>query len=105
MGEKVIEHAAPAVDTLAQNLLGAAFIVALFMAAIAVWQLIRVQNSRVQDQKEIADRVERLTTQATGALMSTKQSLDALDRDVQNGQLLLTQVSTKLDVMIAAGAR
>lgn len=105
MPSKVIEHAAPAVDTLAQNLLGAAFIVALLMAALAVWQLIRVQNSRVQDQKEIADRVEKLTTQATGALMSTKQSLDALDRDIHGGQQLMTQISTKLDVMIAAGGR
>jgi len=100
--EKVLDHAQPAIDTLAQTLLGSGFVLALVVAAIAIWQLITVQNARVKDQKEIADRVEKMTTQVSGALQGTKGALESLERAQQALQLTMTTISTKIDFIVSS---
>lgn len=102
MPEKVLDHAQPAIDTLAQTLLGSGFVLALVVAAIAIWQLITVQNARVKDQKEIADRVEKMTTQVSGALQGTKGALESLERAQQALQLTMTTISTKIDFIVSS---
>ena len=100
MQEQVLGNAKPAIDTLAQTLLGSGFVLALIVASIAIWQLISVQNARVKDQKDIADRVEKMTAQVSGALQSTKDALGALERAQTLLQTTLTAVSTKLDFTV-----
>jgi hypothetical protein len=103
VGEKAIEAAGPAISTLAQNLIGAGFVVVLLASCLMVWQLIRIQNARVQDQKDIADRVEKLTQQSFQALSNVKEALNGLEREQQVCNQTVMQVSTKLDMLASRG--
>lgn len=90
------EAVKPALSLLESTVLGAVLIVVLGVAITAVVMLIRVQNSRVADQKAMNDKSEALTnkmitafTDMKGALEGLKGTLDSLKAAEQETQSVL----------------
>lgn len=97
----------PVLSTLAQTLLGAICLLAVFIAAAAVWKLSRVQDKRAEDATASSKRVEDVTEKMTKAFGEMTKTVDALVRAVENGQRLqqeqmnlLQQMKNSLDTTI-----
>lgn len=99
--------AEPAISTLAQTVMGALLLLSWVITVVAIWQLIKVQNARVQDQKEMSDRLERTNAKMATAFEKFQGAVAALEQAEETGQqavaLLKDQVMTavsKIDILI-----
>lgn len=100
----VTEAAEPALSTLAQTLLGAFAVLCLIVAAVAIWQLIRVQNARATDQqafreeyKLLVDQNSKLFDKMTSAVSGLKEAVAALTEQEKNSQAVITQLKSTMD--------
>jgi len=92
---------------LSQSILGALLLLSWLISTAAIWQLIRVQNARVQDQKDMSDRLERINNKLATAFEKFQGAVLALERAEETGQqavvllkdAVLTAVS-KIDILL-----
>ena len=89
---------------LAQTVLGALLILAVIMAIGAIYALIRVQNARVADQKEMSDKLEKTNFKMIDAFtkfQSTLNNLEEAEKEGVKAQYALrdevTKMGTKMD--------
>jgi len=104
MNGDLAQAAAPAIDTLAQTILGSIIVVLTVVCILAIYTLIKVQNARVADQKEMSERVERLhfkMVEAFGgfqtALMNLEKAEDSSQKAVQFLRDQIVAVSSKVE--------
>jgi predicted lipoprotein len=104
MPDKLVQAAEPALDVLAQTVLGSVLVVVLIVAVAAIYTLIKVQNARVEDQKEMSERLERTNAKMVDAFSGFQTALTGLekaeDTSQQAIQFLRDQVvglSTRID--------
>lgn len=104
VAEPVIKAVEPALGTLAQTILGSICLVAIAVAVVAVWQLIRVQNARAADQKklrddykDLMDRNEKLVDKMATAFIDMKSALASLTEAEKTGQSALMSMKTTID--------
>jgi hypothetical protein len=95
-GAKYIE---PALSTLEKSVIGAILIVSWAITILSVWTLIRVQNKRVDDQKELSNKLDKTTGKMTSAFEKMQSALQALTNAEQASQLAMTAMKTALDVL------
>lgn len=92
-------------NVLESSLLGAITVLSLLVAIFAVWKLNRVQNDRVEDQKQMSERMEKLGTQLASTFSETKNTLNNLTEAEKEGQELLQQLKSSIDNVIMAAVR
>ena len=68
----------PALSLLDNTVIGSVLVVVLVICIVAVVMLIRVQNSRVADQKALNEKSEALMTKMITAFTDMKSALDGL---------------------------
>ena len=93
---RVIE---PALGTVAQTVLGSVLIISLTLAVVVVCVLIRIQNARVADQKEMSSRLEASHTKMVEAFGKFQSTLDGLERTESTGQQVLQAMRDQLVVL------
>ncbi len=96
--EKVVE---PAISTLAQTIIGALLVVSWAITILALYQLIKVQNARVEDAKANNDKVTALADKMTTAFTGMQTSVENLRRSEESSQQVLGSVKTTLDLLMA----
>ena len=103
----VAKVAEPALSTLTQSILGALLLLSWIIAAAAIWQLIKVQNARVQDQKEMSDRLERTNAKMSSAFEKFQGAVESLEKAEQTGQQAVSllkdqvmEVANKVTILI-----
>jgi predicted lipoprotein len=100
LGERVpseaVQVAEPALSTLAQTVLGSVLILALLLAVLAVYTLIKIQNARVDDQKEMSGRLEASHAKMLEAFSKFKITIEGLERTEATGQQVLQAVRDQL---------
>jgi uncharacterized protein HemX len=96
--------AEPAISTLAQTVLGALLIIAVLVAVFAIYTLIKVQNARVLDQKEMSDRLEASHTKMMEAFTGFRATLTSLEKTEETSQSVMGAMRDQL-VNLAAEIR
>jgi preprotein translocase subunit YajC len=96
MPEKVTEIAGPAVDTLSQTILGSVLIIILMVAIASVYVLVRVQNARVADQKEMSDKLEAGYAKMVEAFGGFQTALISLEKTEESGRQAMTAMRDQL---------
>ena len=76
---------APVLSTLAQTVLGALVVLAMLMAVTAIYMLVRVQNARVADQKEMSDKLEKNYSRSVDAFTRFQNTLENLEKGEAEG--------------------
>ena len=87
-------------SVLESSLLGAIAALCLVVAIFAVWKLNKVQNERVEDQKDMSRRMEALSGQLTGTFAKTHNALDNLTKAEDEGQDLMRQLKSSIDTVV-----
>jgi hypothetical protein len=96
--EKVVE---PAISTLAQTIIGALLVISWGITILALWQLIKVQNSRVEDAKASNDKIAALADKMTLAFTGVQVSVENLRRSEESSQQVVSSMKTTLDLLMA----
>jgi hypothetical protein len=92
----VAQAAEPAFSTLAQTALGALLIIAVLAAVTAIYVLIRVQNARVQDQKEMSDKLEASHAKMVEAFTGFRSTLTSLEKTEESSQNVMGAMRDQL---------
>lgn len=103
MGE-VAKAAEPAISTLAQTAIGALLLVAVLVAVVAVIVLVRVQNARVQDHKDMSDKLEAShgkMIEAFGAFRSTIVSLEETEKSSRDVMQAMRDKLVELSTVVS----
>lgn len=102
----------PALTLLEKSVIGSVLVLALTGAVAAVILALRVQNARVDDQKEASERLEKTHSkmvEAFGQFKGTLESLEKSEEASQQGIIALGTVVSglagKVDLMIALGGQ
>lgn len=90
---------------LESSLLGAIAVLSLLVAIFAVWKLNRVQNERVEDQKQMSERMEKLADRLVSTFSETNSALQNLTQAEVQGQALMQQLKSSIDGVIMAAVR
>jgi len=90
---------------LESSLLGAITVLSLLVCIFAVWKLNRVQNERVEDQKQMSERMETLSTQLTSTFSETNNALNNLTAAEKEGQALMRDLKSSIDNVILAAVK
>jgi len=77
----------------------------LLVCIFAVWKLNRVQNERVEDQKQMSERMETLSTQLTSTFSETNNALNNLTAAEKEGQALMRDLKSSIDNVILAAVK
>ena len=96
MGEAA-QAVAPVLSTLAQTVLGGLVILAVLVAVGAIYILIKVQNARVADQKEMSDKLERTNFKMIDAFTKFQGTLNNLEK--AEGESVTAQYALRDKVM------
>lgn len=101
------EVVSPALSTLEKGVLGSLLIISWALATLAIVQLIRVQNARVSDQKEMNKKSEDLMSKMVVAFEGMKGALVGLKDAEEKGQKVteavhaaMTSMSSRLDMLV-----
>lgn len=97
-GQKLVE---PAISTLASTIIGSLLIVALSVAVLAMWQLIRVQNARIEDQKAISAKQAELVEKMLLATSKLTNTLENLQRAEEANASMIQGMKNTFDLMLA----
>lgn len=103
--DKAAEAVGPALSTLEKSVIGALLVVSWGIAIVAIWQLIKVQNARVEDQKASNAKTEKLIDKMTTALSEMKGALDGLKRAEESGQLIIQSMKQSFDLFVLSQSR
>jgi hypothetical protein len=102
----------PALSTLEKSVIGAVLIVALGVAVLAVWKLLKVQeeitkvqNLRVDDQKDMSKRMEAITERLITTFSKMENALTNLTQAEKDGQVLLQAMKNSQDTLILEAVR
>lgn len=106
---KVIQ---PALSTLEKSVIGAVLVVALAIAILAVWKLLKVQDKitevqdqRVEDQKQMSKRMEAITEKLITTFSKMENALTNLTQAEKDGQVLLQAMKNSQDTLILEAVR
>ena len=98
----------PALSLLEKTVIGAVLMVALALMVAAIIALIKVQNARVDDQKEASKRLESTHSKMVDAFGAFKGTLESLERSEDTTQKALQELGRdisslvgKVDLLIA----
>lgn len=80
MEEIAIKTAEPALSTLAQSLIGSLIILSVFVAIASIYLLTKIQNARVDDQKELSGKLETANLKMIVAFEKFQGVLNSLER-------------------------
>lgn len=104
--------AGPALSTLTQTIIGSLLVLSWLITIAAVYALIKVQNHRVQDQKDMSVRLETVHSNMVGAFESFKGTLDTLAKAEETSQQAsqafrdqLTYLASKVDMLLMRGGK
>jgi hypothetical protein len=89
----------PALTTLDKTAIGAVLVVAVTVAVVAVWQLIRVQNARVEDQKAMSTSSAQLTEKLLEAFGKFSGALDRLKEAETGSQRVTSDLKAAVTAM------
>jgi hypothetical protein len=92
-------------SVLESSLLGAIAVLCLVVAIFAVWKLNKVQNERVEDQKQMSGRMEKLAEKLVSTFSETNNALSNLTQAEKDGQALMQQLKSSIDGVIMAAVR
>lgn len=105
--EEATKAVEPAISTVTQTIIGSLLIISWALAILAIVQLIRVQNARVSDQKEMSKRSEALmdkliTTfeEMKGALQGLKEAEEKGHKVTEAVQASINQMSSRMDMLV-----
>lgn len=90
----------PAISTLAQTVIGSLLVLSWAISLLAIWQLIKVQNARVEDQKASNDKVSELNEKMTLAFSGMQSTLEGLRRSEEGSQQVMSGMKATLDLML-----
>jgi preprotein translocase subunit YajC len=97
MPPEVVQAATePALTTLAQTVLGALLVITVIVAILAIYVLVRVQNARVQDQKEMSDKLEVTHSKMIDAFSGFQGALTSLEKTESTGQAVMQAMRDQL---------
>lgn len=103
-----VETVQPALSILEKTVIGSVLVISLGLTVASIYALIRVQNARVEDQKDASRRLETTHTKMVDAFSQFRQTLESLERSDDASQKALqllnrdiSQVTSKIDLMIA----
>jgi uncharacterized protein HemX len=100
--QDVAKAAEPAISTLSQTILGSLLIVSWIIAGIAIWQLIKVQNARIEDKTKDSERIEKLNEKLITVFSEMKNSLDNLTAAEKGGQEVMNRLKQSHDTVLLA---
>lgn len=96
MPNAAIQVAEPAISTLAQTVIGALLIIAVLTAIFAIYILVKVQNARVQDQKEMSDKLEASHAKMVEAFTGFRSTLTSLEKTEESSQTVMGAMRDQL---------
>lgn len=107
-----IKAVQPALSLLEKTVIGSVLVIALGLTVASIWALIRVQNARVEDQKEASKRLESTHSKMVDAFAQFRRTLESLERSDDASQKALqalnrdiNSLTGKVDLMIAIERR
>ena len=102
----------PALTTLDKSIIGALLIVSWAIAVLAIWKLLRqqekvsaVQDQRVEDQKLMNERMERLMEKMITTFSKMENALTNLTQAEKDGQALLQAMKNSQETVILEAVR
>ena len=103
--EAVVVGGKAGLSLIESGILGSVVVIAILVAIGAIVMLIRVQNQRVQDQKAMSTRMEKLTEKMITTFSEMKNALENLTRAEKDGQTLLQAMKISQDTLILEAIR
>jgi len=88
--------AGPAISTLAQTVLGALLIITVLVAVAAIYVLVRVQNDRVKDHKEMSDKLEASHSKMVEAFSAFRSTIVSLEETEKSSRDVMQAMRDKL---------
>ncbi len=111
-GSDPVKVVQPALSTLEKTVLGAVLIVSLGIAILAVLKLLKVQekisevqNLRVEDQKQMSERMEGLMEKMITTFSKMENALTNLTQAEKDGQQLLQAMKNSQETVILEAVR
>jgi hypothetical protein len=89
----------PALSMVTQTIIGSLLIISWALAILAIVQLIRVQNARVSDQKEMSKRSEALMDKLITTFEEMKGALQGLKEAEEKGHKVTEKVHQSMEHM------
>lgn len=102
---EIAKAAEPAISTLTQTIIGSLLLLSWIIAGIAIWQLIKVQNARIDDKTEDSKRIEALNLKLVEVFSEFKNSIDNLTKAEKEGQELLKSLKQSHDTVLLAAVQ
>jgi len=87
------------------SLLGAIAVLSLLVAIFSVWRLNVVQNLRVEDQRKMSERMEKLTEKLTTTFSEFSNTMTNLNQTEKDGQQLLRELKSSVDSVVLEAVR
>lgn len=107
-----VEVVQPALSLLEKTVIGSVLVISLGLMVASIYALIRVQNARVEDQKEASKRLETTHSKMVDAFAQFRRTLESLERSDDASQKALQALNRdinaltgKIDLMIAMDRR
>ena len=88
---------APPLSTLDKTVIGSLLVLSWVLTIALVVQLVRVQNARVEDQKTLSDKSEKLMNKMLTAFSEMKGALESLKEAEQSGQKATEALKVSID--------
>lgn len=95
----------PALGTLEKSVIGALLVVSWGITLVLIWQLIKVQNARVEDQKVSSAKNEKLVDKMTTAFSEMRNALEGLKHAEESGQQIIQSMKQSFDLFIISQSR
>lgn len=99
-GANPVEVAQPALSTLDKSVIGALLVVSWLITGTLIWQLIKCQNARTQDQKDMREVSDKTTVIIITAVSDMKGSLDKLTTSDEHSRGILSAMKQTLDLLL-----
>jgi hypothetical protein len=97
----------PSIGVLEKTVIGSLLLLSWAIAILAIVQLIRVQNARVADQKEMSSKSEKLLDkmitafeEMKGALQGLKEAEEKGHKVMETTQASMNTLSSRMDMLV-----
>ncbi len=100
-----VEQVQGSLSTLEKSILGAILVVSWGITIIAIWQLIKVQNARVDDQKAAAAASNKLVEKLTETMSETRSAIDKNREADANTAQALNSMQTSFQMYVMSRSR
>jgi preprotein translocase subunit YajC len=96
----VAQIAQPALGTLEKSVIGALLVISWLISGVLLWQLIKCQNARTSEQKEMRENSDKTTDKVITALTGFAGTLDKQADGDESMKQVMMGMKTTLDLLL-----